>query len=116
MTNLKYIILIALIVYVPTLDNGFINYDDPMTILYASWRNKPFDEVARGLFTLRVDSSLRMVIHKVLWDRQLYDIVKDPRWYPRAREFHIVSLLIHLLAGIMLYKMMEEICIKIFPS
>src|SRR5438552_8907546 len=94
----------------PTLSNAFVNFDD--TFYIVENQNVNHGLSAQGVkvaFTRTVGANwhpLTMISHMI--DCQLFGL--------DARRHHLVSLCIHVLAGVLLFLVMQRMTAQVWPS
>ena len=109
---------VALAVYVPTLDNAFVNWDDGKYVV-----NNP--HIAEGLswktagWALTTDRASNW--HPLTWlshalDVQLYGVEPGNYYSTTARGHHATSLILHALNAALLFWVLERLTRRLWPS
>jgi tetratricopeptide (TPR) repeat protein len=112
---LAAILFISFLVYLPSLQNGFVNYDDPI-FTYKNSNVVNIEEWGdivgnlKGIFVTNVIKSYKpLVILSFAFEKLLYGF-DQPEWW------HLDNILLHLICVLLVFRIALALGLKIIPA
>ena len=112
---LSMVLLISFVVYLPSLQNGFVNWDDQINIYenpyitgISSWKSV-FENV-KGIFTTHVMGNYNpLAILSFAFEKMLFGL-DNPVW------FHLNNIILHLVCVILVFRLALALGLKLIPA
>ena len=112
---LAAILLISFVVYLPSLQNGFVNWDDQINIYenpyitnITGW--KTFLENSMGIFSTHVMGNYNpLSILTFAAEKMIYGL-DSPEW------FHLTNIFLHLLCVLLVFRIALALGLQIIPA
>jgi tetratricopeptide (TPR) repeat protein len=112
---LTAILIVSFIVYLPSLQNGFVNWDDganiyenPNIINISDWES--FFENTKGIFTTQIIGGYTpLVILSFAFEKMLYGL-DNPEWW------HLTNIILHLTCVLLVFRIALALGLKLIPA
>ena len=112
---LSAVLIISFLVYIPSLQNGFVNWDDQINI----YENPHITEISgwesllqnvKGIFTTHVMGNYNpLSILSFAFEKMLFGL-DSPEW------FHLNNIILHLICVLLVFRIALALGLKIIPA
>ncbi len=112
---LSAILIISFMAYLPSLQNGFVNWDDNFNIYQnphitniSTWES--FVESVKGIFTTGVNGNYNpLSILSFAFEKMIYGL-DNPEWW------HLDNIILHLICVLLVFRIALALGLKLIPA
>ena len=112
---LSVVLIVTFLAYLPSLQNGFVNWDDqiniyenPQIINISDWES--FFENAKGIFTTHVMGNYNpLSILSFAFEKMFYGLDR-PEW------MHLNNIILHLICVLLVFRIVLALGLKLIPA